>query len=360
LGLKLVGYTHWVWRELSLVQELRRWFDLALTFVDEATPPPVEARIRLGLGWDFYGGKRDRLPHDLRAIELLKQAGGEPILLGQALMQAGQVTYRDLYLDEALSVLRPSGRTKLLAYALMVAGGVRRNAEDLDAARALVEEALALSKAVGDVRTHNACQAHLAVFAFLAGQAAEAIDRAGRAAEASRRHGTLTAEFLAQYYLAAFLILDDQIEPGRTAALRAFELSRAFGNVGLHRTIDQLALVLTVHGQTDTAARLAGFANGYTDPYQLSRSSMVIAVRNRLAERLHQAMSPEECQAAMAAGAAWSEQEAIASAEAARWHLPPRGTNRSRGQPRSPERRLWRSCARRRATSGSGLTRSVF
>jgi hypothetical protein len=87
--------------------------------------------------------------------------------------------------------------------------------------------------------------------------------------------------------------------------------------VGLHRTIDQLALVLTVHGQTDTAARLAGFANGYTDPYQLSRSSMVIAVRNRLAERLHQAMSPEECQAAMAAGAAWSEQEAIAAAEAA-------------------------------------------
>jgi predicted ATPase len=33
LGLKLVGYTHWVWRELSLVEELRRWFELALTFV---------------------------------------------------------------------------------------------------------------------------------------------------------------------------------------------------------------------------------------------------------------------------------------------------------------------------------------
>ena len=324
LGLKLVGYTHWMWRELSLVQELRRWFELALTLVDDDTPPSVAARVHLGLGWDFYGGERDRLPHNLRAIELLRQAGGEPVLLGQALVQAGQATIRyqdvaeaDLYLDEALSVLRLSGRTKLLAYALMIAGGgSRRSGGDLHAARALVEEALALSQAVGDVRTHDACEAHLATIAFLAGRMAEAIDRARRAAEASRRHGTLTAEFLAVDRAAAFLILDGQIEPGRAVALRAFELARVFGNAGLARSIYQLALVRALCGETDTAARLAGFADNCSDPHQASRSSMVIAIRNRLVERLHCAMRPEECQAAMAAGAAWSEQEAIAAAEA--------------------------------------------
>ncbi len=36
-GLKLVGYTYWLWRELSLGHEQRRWFELALTFVDDAT-----------------------------------------------------------------------------------------------------------------------------------------------------------------------------------------------------------------------------------------------------------------------------------------------------------------------------------
>jgi predicted ATPase/DNA-binding winged helix-turn-helix (wHTH) protein len=324
LGLKLVGYTHWVWRELSLVQELRRWFALALTLVDDTTPPSVEARIRLGLGWDFFGGERDRLPHNLRAIELLRQALAEPVLLGQALVQAGQATirYRDVtearsYLDEALAVLRPRGRTKLLAYALMVAGGTRRSGGDLDAARAFVEEAMALCKAVGDVRTHDACEAHLAMIAFLAGQVAEAIDRASRAAEASRRHGHLMAEFLAVDRTAAFLILDDQIEPGRAMALRAFELSRAFGNAGLKRSIYRLALILAVHGEIGTAARLAGFADAYADPHQASRSDMALAIRSRLVERLHCAMGPDECQAAMAAGAAWSEQEAIAAAEAA-------------------------------------------
>jgi tetratricopeptide (TPR) repeat protein len=318
LGLKLVGYTLWLWRELSLVHEQRRWLELALTFVDNATRPSVEARIRLGLGWHFVGGYRGRFPHNLRAIELLRQVGGEPVLLGLALVQAGQATYwGGPYLDEALSVLRPSGRTKGLAMALLNAGVARRYAGDLGAARALIAEALALSKVLGDVRLQDMCELEFALIAFAAGQMAEAIDHARRAAEASRRHGILTAQLLALHYLAGLLVLDDQIEPGRAAALRAFEFARALGNVDLLFSIYPLALVLAVHGETDTAARLAGFADRYADQHQIERGPFDLAMRSRLVERLHSAMSPEECQAAMAAGAAWSEQEAIAAAEAA-------------------------------------------
>ena len=324
LGLRLVSHTDWLWRELSLLQEQRRWFELALTFVEAGTPPSIEARIRVGLGWYFYGGDRGRLSHNLRAIELLRQVGGEPILLGQALTQAGASTtrYRDVaeawqYYDEAISVLRRCGRTKSLGEALLYGGSCREDAGELQAARALVEEGLALSKALGDVRGHENCQAQLATIEFAANRMAEAIGRARRAVEASGRHGILATECLAQHFLAAFLILDDQIEPGRAAALRAFELSRALGNVDLPRTIDQLALVLAVHGKTDTAARLAGFADAYADRHQLTRYVTGIAIRSRLVERLHRASSPDECQTAMAAGAAWSEQEAIAAAGAA-------------------------------------------
>jgi tetratricopeptide (TPR) repeat protein len=324
LGVKLLSYTDQLWRELSLLQERQRWFELALTFVDEATPPFVEARIRLALGWSTREGDRGRLSHNLRALELVKQVGGEPGLLGEALMQAGQSTlrYRDVaeaeqYHREALSVLRRCGRTKRLAHALLRAGGSRLGAGDLLAARALVEEALALSKTLGHVRLHDTCEAQLATFAFEANRMAEAIDRARRAFEASHRHGTLTAEFLAQYYLAAFLILDDQIGSGRAAALRAFELSRALGNVGLPGSIDQLALVLEVRGETDAAARLAGFADGYANRHQLQRGQIGTQIRSRLVERLQRAMSSDECQAAMAAGAAWSEQEAVAASERA-------------------------------------------
>jgi ATP/maltotriose-dependent transcriptional regulator MalT len=236
---------------------------------------------------------------------------------GQATIRHGDVTETEHYIGEALSVLRASGRTKLLAYALMIAGNARLSGGDLDGARSLLEEALALSKAVGDVRTHDHCEAHLATIAFLAGHITEAIDRARSAAEAARQNGTLMAEFLAQGRAATFLILDGQIAPGRAAALRALELGRAFGNAGLRTSIYQLALVLAAHGKTDTAARLAGFAGGRAGPRQVNPSGIASAIRSRLIERLRCAMGPEECEAAMAAGAAWSEQEAVAAAEAA-------------------------------------------
>jgi hypothetical protein len=325
LGPRLVGYSDRLWRELSLDRDQRRWLELALILVEAGSPPAVEARIRLGLGWYSFGGGRDRLLHNLRAIELMREPGGEPVLLGRALIQAGMSTlcHGDLtetqqYDNEALSILRRCGRTKHLAYALEIAGGNRKNARDLEAARALVEEALALAASLGDVLLHNFCQAQLASIAFAAGQMVEAIDRARRAAEACRRHGTLRAEFMALHSLAGFLILDGQIAHGRTAALRALELSRALGNMDLPGSIEKLALVLAVHGETDTAARLAGFADGYADRHQLSRYSRVgRAIRSRLVERLHGVMSPEGSQAAMAAGAGWSEQEAVAAAEAA-------------------------------------------
>ena len=68
---------------------------------------------------------------------------------------------------------------------------MRKDAGDLKSARALIEEALALSKVLGDVRMNVACETQLAVIEFVAGQTAEAIDRAKRAVEMSRRHGTL-------------------------------------------------------------------------------------------------------------------------------------------------------------------------
>ena len=64
-----------------------------------------------------------------------------------------------------------------------------------------------------------------------------------------------------------------------------------------------------------TAARLVGFADGYADQHLLVCLDLALAIRSRLVERLHAVMTPEECQTAMAAGAAWSEQEATAFAQ---------------------------------------------
>jgi predicted ATPase/class 3 adenylate cyclase len=323
-GVTLVGYADQLWRALSLVQEQRRWFELALRFVDDATPPAVEARIRIGVAWDLYGGERERLSHVLRAAELLRRDRREPVLLGRALLRAANATMsHDMRkaqqcFDDALSVLRPCGCTKLLVAVLLNAGQAHNIAGDSKAGRALTEEALVLSKALGDADSLALCEGQLAkITVYEGGAMVEAIDHARRAVEACRGHGTLSAEFIALHRLAGLLILDDQIEPGRVAALKAFELSRALGNAGLPGSIYALALVLVMRGQTVTAARLLGFADRYAEQHQLAGLEIPTWTRRRLAQRLHSAMGPDECQAAMAAGAAWSEQEAFVAAEAA-------------------------------------------
>jgi hypothetical protein len=78
-----------------------------------------------------------------------------------------------------------------------------------------------------------------------------------------------------------------------------------------------LALVLAGNGEAYAAARFAGFADGYADQHQLRPAFNTAAARSKLVERLYSTMSPEECKAAMAAGAAWSEEEAFAVAQAA-------------------------------------------
>jgi predicted ATPase/class 3 adenylate cyclase len=50
LGLEVLGYTQWLWRELSLVQEQRRWFELALACADDSTPLPSRRASALGSG----------------------------------------------------------------------------------------------------------------------------------------------------------------------------------------------------------------------------------------------------------------------------------------------------------------------
>ena len=316
-GLELVGHTDWLWRELSLLPERRRWFELAATLIDSATPPAVEGRIHLALGWSAYFGDRSRLPHNLRAIELLRLVG-EPHLLGQALSQAGQSSsrYRDVaeakcYLDEAHDILRSQGRTKFLANVLLYMAISCKHAGDEVAARTFAEEALSLAQALGDAYAQDACEAQLASIAFEGGNMAEAITRAAEAVETCRRHGNLRSEFVALQWLAGFLLLDEQPEVGSAKAQEAFELARALGNVNFPDSIDQLALVAASRSDLDRAARLAGYADAYAERHGISRYGIALAIRAKLLKRLGGGPIFKGCEILMAEGAAWSECQAV-------------------------------------------------
>jgi hypothetical protein len=157
------------------------------------------------------------------------------------------------------------------------------------------------------------CGIQLASIAFEADEPAEAIAIARASLEKCRRAPFMRNHFVAAQWLAGFLLLSGDIEAGRAAALEAFPLSRALGNINLLDSIDQLALVAASQGDTALAARLCGFADRYGCRYGISRYRISLAVRERLMGHL-QELFPDRLAALMAEGATWSEAELSAAA----------------------------------------------
>jgi hypothetical protein len=66
--------------------------------------------------------------------------------------------------------------------------------------------------------------------------------------------------------------------------------------------------IAAAEGNTALAVRLWGFADAYGRWYAISRYRISFALRERLIQRL-EVLSPDDCAALMAEGAAWSEDE---------------------------------------------------
>jgi predicted ATPase len=323
LGLRLLSRTHWFWCELPLLREQRRWFELAARFVVETTPPAIEGRIHLALGWDPYFGDRSRLPAARRAEALFRQAG-EPLMLAQALGHAGRAAsrYRDAgeavaCFDEALALLRPYGPTKLLALLLLSQATTYKHAGEVAAARSYALEGEAMAAKLGDIQTRDMCGIQLSSIAFEAGELAEAIAIARDSLETCRRSPFMRNHFVAAQWLAGFLLLGDETEAARAPALEAFTLSRALGNVNLMDSVDQLALLAAVQGDSALAARLCGFADAFGRRHTISRYRISLALREALMQQLEPLTAEARC-SLMAEGAAWSEDEFVAASESMR------------------------------------------
>ncbi|HME21874.1 MAG TPA: winged helix-turn-helix domain-containing protein [Acetobacteraceae bacterium] len=315
IGLELAGYSDRLWRELSLLPEQRRWFELALTFLPQETPPDVEARIQLALGWAWFPGDLGRQKHNRRAIELLRDCPGQPSMLARALSQAGRLLTRLGseealgYHKEALAILRPLARTKQLAIALHNCAMSQAQSGQLDEARSALEQALALATALGDISTRDVCQVTSACVPAFAGNMSGAIAQVKKGIEACRRDGNLRSLFVGLQWLTSYLLLDDRIDDVSPVAHEAFELSRTLINLNFAESLDQFALIAALRSDFPMAARLAGRA----DACGRRMLRLATMVRTKLMKALRAAMSEDQLQRFMAEGASWSEQEAIAA-----------------------------------------------
>ena len=173
-----------------------------------------------------------------------------------------------------------------MALLLLSQATAHKHAGEVALARSYALEGQAVAAKLGDVQTRDMCGIQLASIAFEADEFAEAIAIARESLEKCRRAPFMRNHFVAAQWLAGFLLLNADIEGGRAAALEAFPLSRALGNINLMDSVDQLALVGASQGDTALAARLCGFADAYGRRYAISRYRISLAVQERLMQRL--------------------------------------------------------------------------
>ncbi len=158
LGLDLVGRSHVLWAELGAMPEHRHWVDTALGKVDRRTPAEVTARL---LSWQAGDVRELDDPADyaeaMRGAILYRELG-DGFHQGRTLLRAGTarlapdgIDEGERLLREAQALVRPCGATKTLARCLSALASARLFAGDLDAARSLHEEAIAVQRELGEV-----------------------------------------------------------------------------------------------------------------------------------------------------------------------------------------------------------------
>ncbi|NKE47168.1 helix-turn-helix transcriptional regulator [Roseomonas frigidaquae] len=321
-GVVLASLTEHVWGELSLKGELRDWFDLAISRMDEATPPDVAGRLWLGrCGWVAARGPQ-ALDAARRATALFR-AAGSPIDLGRALWRqawqhvlAGHLAAAEPLLDEAEQLLRGGRASKALVSCLRVRAVAWMHGNRPAAATAVLEEALAIARQLRSPRDVALTYGSIAELHCASGRMGEAIAVA-QAALAALGPAQARSAWVQHIggAVASYLLAQGDIAQARPIVADRLAVARMMGLPHeVAANLERAALIAAMEGRLDGAGRLYGHVQLCHAQRGILRSFGSQAVHDRLHGLLQQRLAPAELERLSAHGASLGEEEMVAEA----------------------------------------------
>jgi len=323
LGVALVARTvqlvRW-WRRA----ERQRWFETAGKHLDDATPLPIVARVKLGLASSAgtHFGQRRGLDQALEAAGIFRRLRDSRncawALMTAAESLVGRETWGEAesYYDEAEALLRPLGASKYLAAVLAGHAAARCIvASDTTATRALLEEGLSLARPLGYARLIENAGILLAEIEAADEQFDTAIATAREAESALRQSGNVRFLYITLSNLTGYLLAAGEIDAACTAATEALRLARAHGDdFWVAVLVEHLALAAAQSEDVARAARLAGYGSAVYRSANRTRESTESRSWQSLMVHLDAVLTPNEKASLMQEGAEWSEEKATAAA----------------------------------------------
>jgi predicted ATPase/DNA-binding winged helix-turn-helix (wHTH) protein len=323
VGIELAAASYPLWYLLSLMQEGRARLERAMGAVSPTTAKPIEARLRYGYGFLSTGEPRGRaLPALRRAVSLYRESG-EPLDLGRALSfcglnlaRTGGLTEGLAALEEARKHLSAAAHPKSLALCLTNLAIARTVAGEFEAARALLDESLAVgAHSRADFWVWRA-RIYKAEVEFAEGQLEEAIAQAREVvalARTARRTGLLGHSLC---NLAGYLIARGELEEAGAALREGLPLAQEseLDAVLLAGGLQHLAAIAARENRLERAAQLIGYARAFFSTEFEGRSPAKQRIQARIVESLRSALPGERLTELMEAGARWTEEEAMSTA----------------------------------------------
>jgi hypothetical protein len=295
----------------------------ALVWLDQQGDEETMIRLAAGLGWFWFVRgfgtegiswlERARSPRSAVAGPIRAAALNWASVL--TLPRKDHAAATEL---AALSVrlLRENGdQSASLAMALIGHGRSTGYSGDRNTGIALLEEALALARALDQPLFIGAALDSLAEFAFLAGDLDKATTLVTEALELQRRHQPMWGMSFSLALLGEIALARSDLPAAGAYYGESMELARALGDTTfLGAGLAAIGTIAADLGQAEQAARLLGAAEAV---YQVAGAWSFIAARGqnrRAIDRVREALGEESFAAAWAHGRRLSREQATAEA----------------------------------------------
>jgi predicted ATPase len=278
IGLRLVQALIGFWYRHGHATEGRRWLEQAMNLASAD------------------GGAR-----------LAKVAHG----LGVLLDQQSESDAAGRLFERSLAIWRELGDRDQEARELNSLGIVRRHLGDLDGARSSLEEAIAINRELGSPRL-GAALANLGQLENGAGRCDRAIEVLQEALTIDQAHGDLFGVAVDQHSLSLASLRAGRPREAYDTLCGMTDYVAVSGNTSMYVNFLELAAaIMAALGDPRRAARLAGAAEANREESGMLISPQEAAMVEELLDPARAAVAPEEWQAELAAGRALTQPEAL-------------------------------------------------
>ncbi len=301
-------------------KEGRELVDVALRILREDAPEHLRGCVLFAAA-SVRGGSGQQREMLERAVEIFKTSGDRLRhavalrMLAYTLQGAGRLGEAQSIVDEALAEARVLQIPRLVALTLVYKGTILMDTGLRAEANALLQEAVALLLPYGDRQRTGTALSAFAELRFAQQDVAGAVATIREALAICRQLRSESRMSTALANLAAYLLAQGAPREAWRGAREALELSVRAGDAWIAAiTLQHLAECSARNGDSLRAARLVGFGDRVYEREGSAREPTEQRGYERIMGMLHDSLSQEQLDAALAEGATLDEASAVAQA----------------------------------------------